>query len=126
MANKLFSSIFVLLSMTTVYANECATSDTMLDDIVFYTSFNDPTWEQGHFPKTPVLPPSVSLDDHTLYFNTPCDGCTLKVVDSNDVVVYTTVISTGATFLALPSTLSGEYELQIIRGNYCFWGVIEL
>lgn len=126
MANKIFSFIFVLLSMTAVYANECVTSDTMLDDIVFNTSFNDPTWEQEHLPKTPVLPPSVSLDDYTLYFNTPCDGCTLNIVDENYVVVYTLVIPSGTTSLVLPSTLSGKYELQLIRGNYLFWGVITL
>lgn len=86
----------------------------------------DPTLHPGGTPKSPVQIPEISLDDHSLYFGTPCDGCTLNVVDSNDVVVYTTVIPVGATSLVLPSTLSGEYELQIIRGNYCFWGMITL
>lgn len=89
------------------------------------TDINPTTFPNGH-PKGPVAIPSVSIDDHTLYFGTPCDGCTLNVVDSNDVVVYTTVIPVGATSLVLPSTLSGEYELQIIQGNYCFYGPITL
>lgn len=76
--------------------------------------------------KGPVQVPEVSLDGHTLYFFTPCDGCTLNIVDENDDVVYTLLIPCGTTSLALPSDLSGEYELQIIRGNYCFWGTITL
>ena len=35
---------------------------------------------------------SLSLDDHTWYFDTPCDGCTQNIVDGNDVVVYAIVI----------------------------------
>ena len=86
----------------------------------------DPTHQPGNFPKSPVQVPSISLDNHTLYFNTPCDGCTLNIVDSNNVVVYTLVIPTGTTSLVLPATLSGEYELQIISGNYLFYGTIDL
>lgn len=70
--------------------------------------------------------PSISLDNHTLYFDTPCDGCTLNIVGSNNVLVYTLVIPTGTTSLVLPATLSGEYELQIISGNYIFYGTIDL
>ena len=82
--------------------------------------------EQGDPHKSPVVIPSVSLDDHTLYFDTPCDGCTLNIVDENDVVVYTLVIPTDTTSLVLPSILSGDYTIQIIRGNYLFYGTIDL
>ncbi len=44
----------------------------------------------------------------------------------NDNVVYSTVIATGTTSLVIPSTLSGEYEIQIIQGNISFYGYIEL
>lgn len=76
--------------------------------------------------KTPIIIPEISLEDHTLYFYTPCDGCTLRLLDENDNVVYSTVIATGTTSLVLPSTLSGEYEIQIIQGNICFYGYINL
>lgn len=96
------------------------------ESILLQATIYDPTKPIGGFPKTPIQEPSISLDDHTLYFETPCDGCTLNIVDENDVVVYTLVILTGTTSLVLPSTLSGEYELQIIRGNYLFWGIISI
>lgn len=44
----------------------------------------------------------------------------------NDNVVYSTVITTGTTSLVLPSTLSGEYGIQNIQGNICFYGYINL
>ena len=86
----------------------------------------DPTHNHGTFPKSPMMIPSISLYNHTLYFDTPCDGCTLNIVDENNVVVYTMVIPSGTASLVLPSTLSGEYELQIICGNYLFYGKIDL
>ena len=96
------------------------------ESILLQATIYDPTKPNGGFHKTPIQEPSVSLDGHTLYFDTPCDGCTLNIVDENDVVVYTLVIPTGTTSLVLPSTLSGEYELQIISGNYLFYGSINL
>lgn len=126
MAKKFFSLLLVQLCMASVYANLCSTSNILLDDIMFFTSYDGPTSEHGTIPKTPIVPPSVSIDDHILYFNTPCDGCTLNIVGSNNVLVYTLVIPTGITSLVLPATLSGEYELQIISGNYIFYGTIDL
>ena len=64
----------------------------------------------------------MSIEDYTLYFNTPCDGYVLRLVDE----FYSTVIPVGATSLVLPSYLSGTYELQIITGYYCFFGDITL
>ncbi|MBQ6062374.1 MAG: hypothetical protein IJK42_10075 [Prevotella sp.] len=103
---------------------QIAKSDT--NPICLQASIYNPTGQNGGNPKSPILIPSVSLDDHTLYFDTPCDGCTLNIVDGNNIVVYTLVIPTGTTSLVLPATLSGEYELQIIRGNYLFYGTIDL
>ena len=68
--------------------------------------------------------PEVDIEDYTLTFDDSCLGCELRLVDENDNVVYTTTITSNT--LVLPSTLSGEYELQIISGIYCFYGYIEL
>ena len=78
--------------------------------------------DDGH--RSPVLIPEVSIDSYTLLFMTPCDGCLLRVVGEDGGVEDSTLI-TGNT-LVLPSTLSGSYELQIIRGNYVFYGDITL
>jgi len=96
------------------------------DEIDFEVELVDPTENHEPIEKGPVLVPSVSLDGYTLYFATSCDGCILRLLDENDVVLYSTVIPTGTTSLVLPSYLSGEYKIQIIQGNYCFWGYIYL
>lgn len=86
----------------------------------------DPTEETEPIEKEPILVPSVSLEGYTLIFITPCDGSTLRLMDGNDNVVYSTVIPTGTTSLVLPLSLSSKYEIQIIQGNLCFYGVINL
>lgn len=96
------------------------------DDIDLEVGYNDPNDPLNPYPKTPILIPHVGIDSYTLYFYTPCDGCVLRLSDENDNVVHSTVISTGATSLVLPSYLSGDYKIEIIQGNYCFWGYIEL
>lgn len=96
------------------------------EEIDFQVEWSDPTNNHEPVGRGPVLIPSVSLESHTLYFVTPCDGCTLRLLDENGVVVYSTVIPTGTTSLVLPSYLSGEYEIQIIQGNICFYGYITL
>lgn len=88
--------------------------------------YDDPISGNDGQDKSPVTIPEIGLENHTLYFYTPCDGCTLRLLDENDNVVYSTVIATGTTSLVLPSTLSGEYEIQIIQGNICFYGYINL
>jgi len=66
----------------------------------------------------------VTLDDHTLTFYTSCLGCTLRLVNVEDEVVYTTAITSDT--LVFPSSLEGEYEIQIIQGEWCFYGEITL
>ncbi len=86
----------------------------------------DPQNPQDDDKRTLTLVPEVDLEGYTLAFYTPCDGCVLRLIDENDVVVYSTVIPTGATSLVLPSYLSGDYEIQIVRGNFYFYGYISL
>ena len=87
--------------------------------------YEDPT--VGNNPhRNPILVPEVSLDGYTLYFDTPCDSCTLRIVDQSGIVAYSTVIPVGCDELVLPSYLSGEYEIQIDFGPYYVVGRIEL
>ena len=86
----------------------------------------NPTKPGDHNPKSPVIAPTVYIDGYELTFDTPCDGCTLQLVDENDVVVYSIIIPAGTTTLYLPSYLEGTFELQIIDGEWLFYGEIEL
>lgn len=95
-----------------------------LEFIKFDYGIYDPTSVGPGTNRGPVLTPEVSIDGYTLFFDTPCDGCLLRIVSEDDEVEYITVIS--GTTLVLPSYLSGDYELQIISGNYVFYGDISL
>ena len=77
-------------------------------------------------PKSPVQPPYVTLDDHTLYIWSQHGGYTLTLLDENDTVVYQTYVAAGVQFADLPSTLSGSYTLQLSNDTYLFTGVIDL
>lgn len=82
--------------------------------------------EGEEYHRSQALVPELEIDDYTLFFMTPCDGCVLRLLDENRDVVYSTVIPDSAVSLVLPSYLSGEYEIQIIQGNIYFWGYVEL
>lgn len=76
-------------------------------------------------PRTPILIPETYLDGYTLTFDASCIGCPLTLVDEEENIVYTTIIdNTG--IVELPDTLSGIFELQIVRENITFVGEIEL
>lgn len=77
-------------------------------------------------PKSPVQAPSISQDGYTLYLYSECEGCTIQLLDENEDAVFVDSIGESQTTFVLPSTLSGTYELQIIRGNITFYCYIEL
>ncbi len=117
---KLFFIVCSFLMATTSIAQNVG------EEIGFDVELIDPTETNEPVGRGPILIPSVIYESHILYFVTPCDGCTLRLLDENGVVVYSTVIPTGTISLVLPSSLLGEYEIQIIQGNICFYGYITL
>ena len=124
----LVSSLFAVTSVAVAsssIAKYCTVNDSIPTLIGFAVRYEDPTipWPG---PKSPVTPPSVSIDGHTLYLYSECAGATLQVVNTLGVAVYTEELYETTTEVELPEALLGEYELQIIRGNYCFYATIEL
>ena len=104
------------------FANMCVNA--FAGEVPLQVSIDDPNIDKPPYPKTPILIPEVSIDDYTLTFDASCLGCELRLLDEDGVLVYSTTITSGT--LVLPSYLSGNYELQIIRGNFCFYGDISL
>lgn len=98
----------------------------MARTINFNVGYVDPQDTMDDGKRTLTLVPEVEIEDYILAFYTPCDGCVLRLVDENDNMVYSTVIPTGTTSLVLPSSLSGNYEIQIIQDNTYFYGYISL
>lgn len=120
---KMKRSILTIVLMMSVSLSDAQTQN-YYDQVYFQIALVDPTAEHKPIRRSPIATPSVCLEGHTLLFATPCDGCTLKLINEDEDVEYITIIPVDATNLDLPTCLSGEYQLQIIRGNYCFWGYI--
>ena len=78
------------------------------------------------FPRGPIAIPEVYLEDNELSFDSSLEGCTVRLLDEDETVVFTVVISTGQTSVTFPTTLTGTYELQIVSGDLIFYGYIEL
>ena len=120
--------IFMIVSIACMAfsAPTLAFADGDPEQVDLQVSIWDSTTQKGGIGRSPVQIPTVFLDGFTLYFDEPCDGCTLQLVDEDAEVVYSVVLPNGTTEWELPELASGEYKLQIIRGKYCFWGWIEL
>lgn len=94
------------------------------NEVQLQVGYDDPKINQPGDPKTPVQIPEVYIDDYTLSFDNSCLGCELRLLDEDGALVCSTIITSNT--LVLPAYLSGEYELHIIRGIYCFFGYIYL
>jgi len=121
MKNILLASFVIMFAFA---AN--VNSQTILNPLDLQVRLIDPTEAKGPIKRVPIALPSLFIDGYNLYFETPCDGCMLVLKNEDGETEYATVIPSNTTYLTLPSSLSGEYELQLIRGNFCFYGIIEL
>ena len=81
----------------------------------------------GHsHPKSLLDPPTVYIEDYTLLFEANHPEYVLNIKDEDGDVVYTTVVYSAQTQVVLPSTLSGDYVIELAMGNWLFTGWINL
>ncbi len=77
-------------------------------------------------PKSPVQPPEVYLDGHSLYIVSSHADYTLVVEDTDETEVYQTSVPSSVSTVVLPSSLSGTYILKLETDTFVFEGEIEL
>ena len=112
-----------LLACSLSQAQE-TTQETIDFDVIF-TEVDDEPIGNG-IPKTPKRPPVVYIEDNTLTFAADHPEYVLFIRDEEGDVVYTTVVSSSVTQVVLPSTLSGEYQIELTMGSWLFTGWIFL
>ena len=117
---KILPLVFVLLMGLTVQATEILNRITFVCQVVHGKPISN-----GH-PKSPIQPPTVYLDDYVLTFEADHPDYTLYIKDENGEVVYTTTVYSAQTQVTLPSTLSGDYEIELVMGYWVFTGFISL
>ena len=118
MKKLLFTILSAFLLCTTVAAMD-------LIPLTICPYENDQPGTNG-FPKTPITAPTVYIDDYTLLFEANHPEYVLNIKDENNVVVYTTVVYSTQTQVVLPSTLSGDYQIELVMGYWLFKGWINL
>lgn len=81
----------------------------------------------GHgYGKPSIETPKVYIEDYTLSFGINHPDYVLIIKDENGQEVYTTTVFSTQPDVILPSTLSGNYEINLVMGNWLFVGEISL
>ena len=104
---KVFLTLALLMSML-VQAKELVPLTVSYDD-------NMPVGNGYGRPSIEV--PLVYIDDYTLTFEAYHPDYALIIKDEDGDVVYSTSVYSAQTQVVLPSTLSGDYEIQLVMGN---------
>ena len=93
--------------------------------LTVYIEENEQPISHGH-PRTPVLAPKVYIDDYTVLFEVDHPEYVLYIKDEDGDVIYSTVVSSTQTQVVLPSTLSGDYQIELVMDYWLFMGWINL
>ena len=120
---KFLVSVCALILPITAYAQQPSGQG---EEVSLQVTIFNPDEVLGGGHKSPVRPPYVTLDDHTLYLWSQHGGYTLTLLDDNDTVVYQTYVAAGVQFADLPSTLSGSFTLILSDDTYMYIGSIGL
>ena len=122
MAKKILISIIAMFTMVSLFAVESQEVKT----IPLGVKQTSQGGAHNQIPRGPIDIPEVYLEDNELSFDSSLEGCTVRLLDADEEVVFADSIDVNQTTLALPSTLTGTYELQIVSGDLIFYGYIEL
>ena len=115
--------LFTIMMGTNVFAQTPQAQQTPIVWIV--QGWNDKPLTHGP-AKGPDESPVVYLEDYTLTFEVDHPEFVLYIKDEDEVVVYSTVVTSATTEVVLPSTLSADYEIDLIMGDWLFSGWINL
>ena len=134
MKQKLF--LLIICMMTAICANAQEVNDSTysnqnpppgFEELGFGVFIEEPGEYGGGFHPAPPMAPNVYYNEDAvaLFFDSSCDGCTLRLIPTDEEEdEYTTIIN--SQILYLPLWLFGEYELQIVRGTLCFYTYIDV
>ena len=76
--------------------------------------------------KSPMRPPVVYIEGYALAFVADHPEYILNIKDEAGEVIFTTIVYSTETQVTLPATLSGDYEIELLMGNWKFMGNITI
>lgn len=123
MKKFLFFVCLSLLGGVTFVSN----ASEMNEDLNLQVGIVEPSDAHGGHTRTPVVVPEITQDGHTLYFNNVGYDLELVLLDEDGDEVYFVLVPANTASVVLPSSLSGDYELQLYPGGtYYFYSDITL
>lgn len=97
------------------------------DIIPFTVTIDDDNMPIGNgYPKAPMQAPTVYFEDYSLSFVADHPEYVLNIKDEDGEVVYSTIVTSTEMLVTLPSSLAGEYVIELRMGNWLFTGWINL
>ena len=115
MKKKILFLVMALFAATATYADP--------GPIILTPIKTTPT--NGGASRSPILVPVLDIDGYTLTAGDNTLGSTIRLLDANDNVVFSTYVSIEGD-IELPETLSGTYTIEVVFDNVTFVGEIEL
>ena len=76
-----------------------------------------------HHGKAPMRMPYIHQDGYMLALSNVHPEYIINIVQGEDVV-FSTIIPEGVVTYELPAYLTGDYTIQFVSGNFCFYGFI--
>lgn len=118
--------LFIILGFISLLFNYPINAKEIKEEIELHVRNYDPSI--GHKPinRAPIRKPSLSIDGNLLQINRACDGDIIQLVDENGDIQYSYVVNANSNQISLPNYLTGTFEIQLIRGRFCFYGYVEL
>lgn len=114
-ALRFLFAILLLIGAGTVNAQQ--------GDIVIVPKNEGQGSELGDKPRGPINSLVVYYEDYVLMFDSSCIGCTIELIQ-NDEVVLTGVVDTNGE-VEIPDTLVGLVELRIRKNGITYIGEFE-
>lgn len=127
MKKTIFALLLCMLSLSAFCQSSVTTGETPIEWQIKKT--DNPVKGGGSVHKAPAklpTPPEATLSENVLSFLDSHAEYTLYIISEDGEEVYEALVPENTSTITLPSDLSGEYELQLICGNYCFYTYIEL
>ena len=78
----------------------------------------------GHKPRVPAVSIGVEQSGNIFIFNSSFAGETIRIVVANSVLYISVIGKDG--IVEIPKNISGEVELQLVRGNIIYHAYVEL
>ena len=121
---KFYLLLFMLAMLACPWTKVNATNPWEID---FHVTIIDPN-DDGEGHRGPIQPPTASLDGYTFTIIGAHPDFLVRIVDveDEDDVIYQTLMPAATSSIILPSTLSGDYQIQLIWDIWMFYGLITL